>query len=312
MSASILERLGPIPIDSGYREEGYFIWCGSLIRVAGTYHLFASRWPEGTGDPADSVSLLDGYRGHSQVVRAVADTPTGPYRFAEVVLPGRGGGHWDGQSCHGPKIVKVGDRYVLFYQGIARGSRLRKIGYAWADAVEGPWRRCRGEIPLTDDANNPAPYVHDDGSVLLAYRDMQLHMYVARADAFDGHYRTIARDIYPAGLLEDPDLHYHQGLYHMVVEDNGGQLTGSVRHGGHLVSADGARWEPHECPKVYTHTLQWDDGSATIATRRERPDLFNDADGHKGSGPPTHLITGVLAEDHAFCVVQPIGPAPGA
>ncbi|MBN1247123.1 MAG: glycoside hydrolase family protein [Anaerolineae bacterium] len=308
MRTPIIERLQPIPRDSGFRMAGYFIWCASVIRVDGRYHMFASRWPGSTGDPADFHGILAGYRTHSEVVRATADNPVGPYTFEQVVLDRRGPGHWDGTSCHGPKIVKVGDRYVLYYQGIACESPLRKIGYAWADAITGPWHRVDAPLPLTDDANNPAPYVHADGSILMAYRDRELHVYVARAEAYDGHYETVAHDIYPAARLEDPDIFVLDGQYHMVMEDNAGHLTGDERHGGHLVSDDGLHWVPYDPPKVYTHTLEWNDGTSTLATRRERPELFNDHDGVKGNGEPTHLITGVLVDGHSWSVVQEIAP----
>ena len=295
MKRPIINRLLPIPRNSGFRQEGYFAWCASMIRVDDTYHLFASRWPEANADRTSAMTVLDGYRQHSEIVRATADNPMGPYEFQEVALAGRGEGYWDGQGCHGPKIVKFGDRFVLYYQAIAWGGRLRKIGYAWSDDIESPWHRCDSEIPLTEDANNPAPYVHPDGSILLAYRDERLRVYVARADSYDGQYETIAENIFPAGRLEDPDLFFCDGKYHMVMEDNEGVLTGSIRHGGHLVSADGIHWEAHDPPKIYTHTLEWADGTSLTATRRERPDLFNDNEGVKGNGDPTHLITGVLA-----------------
>ncbi|MHC4251317.1 MAG: glycoside hydrolase family protein [Planctomycetota bacterium] len=274
MARPIIQRLLPIPQNSGFRQDGYFVWCGSLTRVDGVYHLFASRWPEGTGNPGDLVGILDGYREHSQIVRATADDPLGPYEFREVVLAGRGGTCWDGQSCHGPKIVRSGGRFVLYYQAIACGSKLRKIGYAWSDSIEGPWHRCDREIPLTEDANNPAPCVRPDGSVLLAYRTRGLAVNVARADAFDGEYTSVAKDVFPHGMLEDPDLYFADGEYRMIVEDNGGALTGSVRHGGHLVSADGVTWRPHDPPKAYAHRLEWTDCTPDTATRRERPDMF--------------------------------------
>jgi len=303
----IIDRLLPIPNDSGFRQDGYFVWCGSMLRVDGRYHLFASRWPEGTGNPDDLVGILDGYRQHSEIVHAVSDNPVGPYRFKNVALAGRGDGFWDGQSCHGPKIVKVDDRFVLYYQAIACNSRLRKIGYAWAADIEGPWHRSDREIPLTDDANNPAPCIGEDGSVLLAFRNQTLEMFVARADAFDGGYTIIAENIFPDGMLEDPELYIADGKFHMIVEDNMGALTGAVRHGGRLVSADGIHWEPHEHVKVYTHDLAWTDGSRFTATRRERPAVFNDVLGTSGQGNPTHLITGVLHDGHSWCVVQEIG-----
>jgi len=302
----ILDRLQPIPLDSGFRQDGYFVWCGSMIRVGDRYHLFASRWPEGTGDPDDLVGVLDGYRKYSEIVRATADNPMGPFHFEEVVLAGRGGNYWDGQSCHGPKIVKIKDRFILYYQAIACDSRLRKIGYAWADSIEGPWHRCDHEIPLTEDANNPAPYIREDGSVVLAFRNRRLVMYVAEADAFDGDYKIIADNIFSGGKIEDPDLFCADGKYHMVMNDVHGAISGTIRNGGHLVSEDAITWEPYKHPRAYSHELVWADGTSWTATRRERPDFFNDRTGVKGNGQPTHLITGVLHDGQSWCVVQEI------
>lgn len=305
MVRPLIERLLKVPVASGFRQEGYFVWCGSLIRAGGRYHLFASRWPESTGFP-------EGYRDHSEIVRATAERAIGPYRFAEVVVAGRGGAWWDGRMCHNPKIVRIGGTYVLYYIGSACGSGLRKVGYAWAPAVEGPWTRSEQPIPLDEDANNPAPYVHADGSVLLAYRDRGLQTHLARAPSFHGPYHVLARNIFPAGRLEDPDLFCRDGEYHMVMEDNQGLLTGHVRFGGHLVSRDGITWRPHACRTVYTHTIEYEDGTAFTAERRERPELFSDRPEGKGDGEPTHLITGVLSQGKTWCLVQPIAPEAGS
>jgi hypothetical protein len=51
-------RLQPVSRHSGFRMDGYFVWCASAIRVGPTYHLFAARWPVATGFP-------DGYRQHN-------------------------------------------------------------------------------------------------------------------------------------------------------------------------------------------------------------------------------------------------------
>ena len=301
MGRPIIERLLPVPRDAGFRMEGFFVWCGSVIKAEGAYHLFVSRWPESTQFP-------NGYRTHSEIVRATADNPVGPYTFEEIVVSGRGGDYWDGQMCHNPKIVKAGNTFVLYYIGSPCGASLRKVGYAWAPSVRGPWVRLDRPLPLGEDANNPAPYVHADGSVLLAYRDLKLEMHVARAHAYDGEYKIIATNIFPGGKLEDPDMSFRDGMYHMVVEDNVGVLTGSVRHGGHLVSRDGVHWRKHDPVKVYTHTIQWSDGSSVTATRRERPELFNDNAQCKGNGEPTHLLTGVLIDGKTWCLVQAIAP----
>jgi hypothetical protein len=48
---------------SGFKMEGYWVWCGSVIRVDSLYHLFASRWPK-TGP------FPEGYKTNSEIVRA--------------------------------------------------------------------------------------------------------------------------------------------------------------------------------------------------------------------------------------------------
>ncbi len=296
----IIERLQPSPKDAGFRMEGYFVWGGSLIKVGDQYHLFASRWPEATHFP-------QGYRDHSEIVRATASAPLGPYTFQEVVVSGRGGSWWDGKMCHNPKIVQAGDTYVLYYIGSALGSGLRKCGYAWSKSITGPWTRCAEPLPFGQDHNNPAPYIHDDGRVLIAFRDRELNMFVATADTYDGTYRIVAQNLFPF-KVEDPDLYFARGRYHMVAEDNVGGLTGAVRHGAHLISGDSLQWTPADPVRVYDHTLCWTDGTTTKIQRRERPELFNANAERKGNGDPTHLLTAVLVDGHTWCHIQSIAP----
>ena len=286
---------------SGFHQEDYFVWGGSILKVDGVFHLFASRWPRSTGFP-------EGYRAHSEIVRATAPTPEGPYTFQEIVLDGRGGRWWDGAMCHNPKIVKAGTSYVLYYIGSRLGSALRKVGYAWSSTIDGPWKRLDDPLPLGEDANNPAPCIHPDGSVLLAYRDLDLNMHIAAANAFDGDYRIVAENIYPEGRLEDPDLALIDGTYYLTVEDNEGKLTGHVRHGGQLISDDGLSWRPNTPVRVYTHDIQFKDGERMTARRRERPEFFDARREVKGLSEPTHLVTGVWNGRDAWCMVQPITP----
>ena len=295
------DRLRPCPKNSGFRMDGYFVWGGSVIKVDGTYHLFASRWPETSKFPS-------GYRTQSEIVHATADNPVGPYSFSEVALHGRGGKWWDGQMCHNPKIVRSGDTYVLYYIGTAIGSKLRKCGYAHSKSINGPWERCDKPLPFGEDHNNPAPYIHDDGSVLIAYRDKTLHSYIAEADKYNGTYQVVAEDVFPGIALEDFDLFRLGNKYHMVLEDNRGLLTGHVRHGAHLTSIDGLQWVRHDPLRAYTHTIKWTDGTATTVSRRERPEFFNADAERKGNGEPTHLLTAILVDGKTWCNVQPIAP----
>lgn len=300
----------PSPKDAGFRMKGFYVWCGSIIKADGRFHMFASRWPEGTGK-GTGVGMLGGYRNHSEIVRAVADNPVGPYEFKEVVVSGRGDKWWDGQMCHNPKIFRIGDTYVLYYIGCAVGGPLRKIGYAWSKSVAGPWTRIDECLPIGEDCNNPAPYVHEDGRILLALRIRGLRIDIAEANAWNGSYRLIARNICPDAQLEDPDLAFRDGLYHLIAEDCNGTLTGHSRFGAHLVSKDGIQWEKNDPVAAYTHTIQWTDGTQTIVNRRERPELFNANAGRKGTGWPTHLVTGVQVGEQTWSHVQAIAPPAG-
>ena len=310
----IIERLQPVPKDAGFKMPGYFVWGGSMIKVGDQYHLFASRWPTWAALGIDAakrgndVSMLGNYRNHSEVVRAVSDDPLGPYEFVEVVVSGRGGDVWDGQMCHNPKILKTGHKYVLYYIGRSPAHVQRKIGYAWAESIDGPWHRAEQQILLTDDANNPAPYIHADGRVLLNFRDRDLTLFMAEAKKFDGRYQITAANLIPGMKIEDGSIFFHNDVYNMVLEDNVGGLTGNVRHGAHLVSSDGLHWAPHHPIKVYTHTIEWTDGTSTTFDRRERPELLNlnNPPERKFDGEPTHLITGVQMGETSWCVVQAI------
>lgn len=215
----------PAPVNGGFRMEGYWVWCGSVAKGEdGLYHMFASRWPK-------TVPMHPGWMLLSEIVRATADRPEGPYRYCETVLPARGPEYWDGRMTHNPHIVRQNGRWVLYYIGsthpfedLKQGERLRendprvivarsnkRIGVAVADKITGPWKRFTEPVMTTqpdgDDnffVSNPAPCVEDDGSILLMYKyrsyrrppyEGLLHgpmkLGVARAEDVMGPYRRI-------------------------------------------------------------------------------------------------------------------------
>ena len=127
--------------------------------------------------------------------------------------------------------------------------------------------------------------------MLLAYRNQRQQMFIASADAWNGEYKTIAKNICPQAHLEDPDLTFRDGLYHLVAEDGKGTLTGHERFGAELVSKDGVHWETNDPVTAYTHTIRWTDGTETEVDRRERPEFFNancrrGPQGHGPADPP--------------------------
>jgi hypothetical protein len=160
------DRLLPAPMDGGFRMDGYWVWCGSVIKGGdGKYHMFASRWPKTTGFGPYWLT-------NSEIVHAVSDKPAGPYKFSEVALPPRGSEFWDGQMTHNPAIRKYKDTYLLYYtgttyNGIRPGPNNRvtdetpltiyaheheRIGLATSRSPYGPWKRL--DKPILDAAKS--------------------------------------------------------------------------------------------------------------------------------------------------------------
>ncbi|WP_246067147.1 glycoside hydrolase family protein [Paenibacillus koleovorans] len=220
--------------------DDYWVWCGSCVKGEdGRFHLFASRWPK-------SLPMHPGWIVASEIVRASADRPDGPYAFEEVVLPARGAEYWDGRSTHNPHIVKHGDTYLLFYMGSTHplgdpepgdgfglsdprcivGRANKRIGLATANSVFGPWTRADEPILQTRPGrfdsfltSNPAPVVHEDGSVLLIYKARQyegnthgrMTIGAAQAEHYLGPYRVLSEEpVFPPDRfhLEDPFVWY--------------------------------------------------------------------------------------------------------
>ena len=65
MPSDIMKRLLPAPVGGGFALDGYWVWCGSVIRGEdGLYHMFAARWP-------GCRPMFYGYMVTSEVVRKI-------------------------------------------------------------------------------------------------------------------------------------------------------------------------------------------------------------------------------------------------
>ncbi len=295
------ERLQPAPVHSGFQMDGYWVWCGSAIPAEGEYHLFAPRWPKDGNFP-------EGYRDHSEIVRATAKDPLGPYTSHEVVIGRRDADFWDSHMAHHPTIYKIGDPFVLFYIGSDATTRqpnstvlARKIGYATAPSITGPWHRTDHPI-LAEESNNPAVFVEPNGAIKLMYRDTTLRICVAVADSSDGKFRTVNDNVWPAAKLEDFYLFKTHGNYHIICEDNVGEVTGHMRWGAHLQSKNGGDGCAATPVPLYTHDIARPDGSLLKCVRRERPQLLIQ------DGRVTHLITAVYDGTNSWS--QPVALLP--
>ena len=293
------KMIQPVPATAKFEDPGFIVWCGSMVRGDdGKYHLFYSRWPRELGHYA--------WVTHSEVARAVADNPLGPYRFVDVVLPERGASFWDGLCTHNPTVKKFGDKYYLYYMGNTGDRKKTKdlnwshrnnqrIGVAVADSPAGPWKRF--DKPLIDttpgfhDAQclaNPTVTERPDGGYLMVYKGVAdkksqpfggpvVHI-VATSDSPTGPFKKHPDAVFtrPGEFFaaEDPYIWRGPDRYWAIVKDFKGVFTKKGPSLALFESADGIAWKPAAHPLVSTLSLKWEDGTVSPLEKLERPQLY--------------------------------------
>jgi hypothetical protein len=292
---TIKDYLQPAVKNGGFKMEGYILWCPTVIKVGNTYHMFASRWPEQYG--------LGGWTRYSEIVRATSDNLYGPYQFQEAVIQKREG-HWDNDRAHNPKIVKAGNKYVLYYISSAN-----ETGYAYANAITGPWTRVDSvAMPFS----NPAPLVQKDGSIYVFGRKSINNIRIAQgysAPAFNASYRLLneGNNLLPGtNQLEDPTIWWASGQYNVILSDFHGDATGVGKNGAQYYSTDGIHYQLVSKEPVYTKTVNYDDGSSRTFRRRERPFVFVNEKGKVTAFFTACLVQKEDGREQSWIEVQPV------
>ncbi len=327
----LFERMLPAPRNGGFSMEGFWVWCGSVVKGEdGRYHMFASRWPK-------TQPMHPGWLILSEIVRASSDTPEGPYKFEEVVLPSRGAEYWDGRMTHNPHIMKQEDTYVLYYTGtthpfpdlkesetlvhndhrtiVARSNK--RVGIAISKSVFGPWLRFDSPIlpvrPAHFDnflTSNPAPCFCEDGSVVLVFKSRsykkppytgdtygKMMLGVSKANGFMGPYQVMKETpifLQDGAEIEDPFIWQEGNTYHMIGKDMHGTICGEIYGGVHGYSEDGIDWELCQGELAYSRTVLWDDGSEQLMGNLDRPFILFE------NGKATHIFFAVSDGTDSF------------
>jgi len=210
--------------------------------------------------------------------------------------------------AHNPTIHKIGEKYVLFYIGsdfstLRPGSQklLRRVGYATASKIEGPWTRA--DKPIIDqESNNPAILI-DGKKIKLLYRDEELRVVLAEAENFKGPYKTMNDNVWPESKIEDFYMFKKDNSFHFICEDNVGKVTGHERWGAHIYSENGiTNWKRYPEVVAYDHDIQFTNDSVLHCIRRERPQLLII------NNQIVSLITGVYTGSKSWC--QPVELVP--
>lgn len=281
----LLEKMGRPAKSGGFTRDGYHVWDPSIIKVGDTWHLFASCWPSGNTSKNGHITFNDWKKSH--VIRAVSKNLLGPYTYVEDVLRPRPGSFFDSTGCHNPKITSHGGKFYLYHLGIPAW----KSGVAVSDSIEGPWaRRDNWCIP----ANNPAIWIHQDGSVYCLSKvkvpnpkhsgsrefGHRFHYLQAmKADSIFGPYKQLHKpkeNALPNGYEhEDPTVWHDGKKYHVILTDLHGHCTGMNKAVIYLTSKDGLKYQlvSKDPLMAKAKPIRFDDGSETSYARVERPQV---------------------------------------
>jgi hypothetical protein len=332
------EWVQPVPLTARMVDPDHYIWCGSMVRGDdGKYHLYYSRWLRKLG--------FNAWVTHSEIAHAVGESPAGPFRHSDVVLPARGKEFWDGLCTHNPTVLRTGGKYYLYYMGNTGDGKVMKelnwdhrnhqrIGVAVADSPRGPWKRF--DKPLVDVsqdpgapdalvANNPAVTERPDGGFLMVYKAVGkqrpmpfggpvVHL-TATSDSPTGPFVKQLRPVFVAPgvdfAAEDPFIWYDKssGRYLAIVKDNAGHFTQAGRSLSLWESNDGFNWKLAEHPLVSKTEITWTDGRHEDLRALERPQLLFASD-----GSPSALLAAVAPQtgDLTYNVVIPLRRPSGA
>jgi hypothetical protein len=289
-ATSIKDCMLPAVKNGGFSMAGMILWCSSIIKVGGTYHMFASRWPSSFG--------IGGWTTQSECVRATSPTLEGPYTFQEVVLQKRPN-NWDNTRVHNVKIVQAGSTYLIYYINTAN-----ETGYAYSDSITGPWTRLNMPVMTV---SNPAPLVRADLSMYvfgrLAVNGVNRGI-AFTAPTYQGPYTVVANgaNLLPNNYqLEDPTIWWANNQYNIVLNDWQGLATGVFKNGAQYSSKDGVQYSLVTHDSIFTKAVTYDDGSTETCTRRERPFVYAE------NGEALALTTSCLTPGgDSHVVLQPV------
>eukprot|EP00041_Stephanoeca_diplocostata_P005948 m.71682 g.71682 ORF g.71682 m.71682 type:complete len:549 (+) comp16090_c0_seq1:181-1827(+) len=151
-----------------------------------------------------------------------------------------------------------------------------------AKSVNGPWTIYSNATITPCGSNNPAPWVHPNGTIYIVFTNSNMGLW--RADSWAGPYTFVTSGACGGG--EDPSLwidkrgHWHC-LYHRRPFGNPDIAI------GHTFSVDGFQWVSAAAAAANS-TIASASHGVVVHGKRERPHLYFDRELH-----PTAFVSGV-------------------
>lgn len=244
------DNVKPRDAHNGLEDAKWSYWCTSVVHGPdGKEHMFVCRWLEASP------------KGHrewprSQLVRAVADKPTGPFTVVQEIGPG-----------HNAEVYRAKDgTYVVYVIGNSYQAR----------TLEGPWTPVKlqfdhgGRKPV--DLSNCTFAPREDGSVLMVSRTGEVWI---SPDGLKPFVRHTNGSVYPPikGAFEDPVVWRDAVQYHLIVNDWFGRTAYYLR------SRDGMHWVWDDGRAYDQDVVRHPDGHIEGWHKLERPKVRQDAFG---------------------------------
>lgn len=300
-------KLLPTPLTAKFAMNDYHVWCGTMVKDNGRYHLFFSMWDKKFGH--------NGWVTNSKVGHAVSDDLFGTFEYKGIALDGRGHG-FDADVIHNPVILPYDGKYYMYYMGNYGNGEYwnhrnnQRIGAAVADSPDGVWKRF--DEPVIDVSagewdhlmvSNPTVTVGRDGRIVMMYKGVSggempkggsVVCGIAVADNPTGKFIKNREPIMvnPENnwSVEDPFIWYDKtdDMYYALVKDFQGYFSGTgTSCTVFFISKDGYDWNTAENPFAFGKTIRWDDGTITECHRLERPQIYFE------NGKPKALLCAV-------------------
>ena len=317
---SFYNRLGKLPHAAVFEEEGYYVWCTSLVKHGDTYYLFYSRWKKEYG--------FEAWVSHSEIALASSKELFGKFRFEKVLFSKETSNTWDRDCFHNPTVLSWKGKYYLYYMGnFGDGDfwshrNRQRIGLAVADHPMGAWTR--REAPLIDVSedgfdclmtSNPSVAVLPDGRIAMIYKGVgrekplpkggPVVCGMAYAEHPEGPFTKtgipVMQNPNHPWSVEDPFLFVENGKLYAIVKDFQGYFTGTGSTSLALFEADDkGDFVPTEEPLAMTLCLPTEVGEIPVK-RLERPQIYFE------NGVPRALLLAVkpLEGDRSYAVRIP-------
>ncbi len=256
------DAVKPRDVANGVEDAQYSYWCTSVVKGPdGKYHNFVVRWPENSP------------KGHfewpnSDVVQAISDNPTGPYKIVQEI--GKGHNVTAYQAKDGTWVL-----YII--NGCYR-----------SQSLDGPWERGKLEFDSRGrngvDMTNSTFAQRSDGSYLMVNRSGEV--WISKDGNQEPYRRVTNRSVYPpvrGAHFEDPVIWKDDVQYNLIVNDWFGRAAYYLR------SRDGQHWDWDQGRAYGPGIFRHEDGTVEDWFKIERPRVIQDE-----RGRATHMLFAVI------------------